>query len=210
MKKSIKKPSPYPFYAAAGVFVLFALILPIYKLWAIILDFAITVAALLVSNKFFPEITETVEIRPTYRTGIKELDDALLQADAHIESLRMVENGVTNSSVKSSVSRMIKSSEAVLIELNNNPEKTFVMRRFLTYLLPTSSKLMESYLKQELLSNRGENAEEILKKIEENSGKIAEAFEDSVDKLYAGDAIDVASDIDVMDGMVNKEFKTED
>ncbi len=210
MKKSIKKPSPYPFYAAAGVFVLFALILPIYKLWAIILDFAITVAALLVSNKFFPEITETVEIRPTYRTGIKELDDALLQADAHIESLRMVEKGVTNSSVKSSVSRMIKSSEAVLIELNNNPKKTFVMRRFLTYLLPTSSKLMESYLKQELLSNRGENAEEILKKIEENSGKIAEAFEDSVDKLYAGDAIDVASDIDVMDGMVNKEFKTED
>lgn len=209
MKKTIKKPSPYPFYAAAGVFILFALILPIYKLWALILDFAITIAALMVLKKCLPEITEVVDVRPSYRTGIKELDDALMQADSYIESLRMVENGVTNGSVKSSVSRMIKASEAVLIELNDNPQKTFAMRKFLTYLLPTSSKLMESYLKQELLSNRGENAEEILRKIEENSGRIADAFEDSADKLYAGDAIDVASDIDVLDGMVNKEFKTE-
>ena len=39
--------------------------------------------------------------------------------------------------------------------------------------------------------------------IENNSETIAKAFETSLDSLYAGEALDISSDIDVLNGMVN-------
>ena len=44
---------------------------------------------------------------------------------------------------------------------------------------------------------------DIMRGIENNSETIAKAFETSLDSLYAGEALDISSDIDVLNGMVN-------
>ena len=49
----------------------------------------------------------------------------------------------------------------------------------------------------------GHPERDIMRGIENNSETIAKAFETSLDSLYAGEALDISSDIDVLNGMVN-------
>jgi hypothetical protein len=98
---------------------------------------------------------------------------------------------------------MTRSGDAILAELNAHPEKARKLRRFLTYYLPTSVKFMQTYAEHEAAPTGGENSAEIMRGIENNSETIAKAFETSLDSLYAGEALDISSDIDVLNGMVN-------
>ncbi len=98
---------------------------------------------------------------------------------------------------------MVKAGDGILAELSKNPTKARSMRRFLTYYLPTSVKLMEGYAMQQDAGYQGENLKEIKERIETNAETIARSFETSLDSLYAGEAIDISSDIAVLDSMVN-------
>ena len=91
----------------------------------------------------------------------------------------------------------------MLFRSNAHPEKARKLRRFLTYYLPTSVKFMQTYAEHEAAPTGGENSAEIMRGIENNSETIAKAFETSLDSLYAGEALDISSDIDVLNGMVN-------
>ena len=43
-----------------------------------------------------------------------------------------------------------------------------------------------------------------MREVEDNCETIAKAFETSLDSLYSDEALDISTDIDVLDGMVNK------
>ena len=143
------------------------------------------------------------ESEPVFRTGIAELDESLEQANVLIEQLRRANISIKNPAVSAHIDRMTRSGDAILAELNAHPEKARKLRRFLTYYLPTSVKFMQTYAEHEAAPTGGENSAEIMRGIENNSETIAKAFETSLDSLYAGEALDISSDIDVLNGMVN-------
>lgn len=202
MRKTVKIASPYPLYIAAGCIVLLSFIFPLYELWGILLTGALSTAGYFISKRFFPDKEEQIDTVPEYRTGIAELDEALLSASSHLNALRRIHEELADAEVKASVFRMIHAGDAILSELNLNPDKTFSTRKFLTYYLPTSRKLIESYHKQEKLAFGGANSDEIMNTVKRNSETIAKAFESCLDSLYAGEAMDISSDIDVLEGMV--------
>ena len=49
----------------------------------------------------------------------------------------------------------------------------------------------------------GENAKSLMSDVEKNAGTIASAFEAQLDALFAGEVLDVSSDIAVLDGMLS-------
>lgn len=207
MRKTIEKRirSPFPLYIAAGCILLSGLILPLYRVWGILLTAAVSAAAYFISKRFFPDRIELVEVEPEYRTGIKELDESLNEASDRLRSLRGMAGSVSDARINAAIVRMVKAGEAILDELNANPHKARSMRRFLTYYLPTSEKLMLSYKKQANTGFSGENIDEIKTTVEENAETIAKAFESSLDSLYAGEALDITSDADVLEKMVNSD-----
>lgn len=152
---------------------------------------------------FFKDKIIQEESEPVFRTGIAELDESLEQANVLIEQLRRANISIKNPAVSAHIDRMTRSGDAILAELNAHPEKARKLRRFLTYYLPTSVKFMQTYAEHEAAPTGGENSAEIMRGIENNSETIAKAFETSLDSLYAGEALDISSDIDVLNGMVN-------
>lgn len=209
MRKTIEKriKSPFPLYIAAGCILLVGLILPLYRLWGILLTAALSVAAYLISKRFFPDRIELVEVEPEYRTGIKELDESLGEASERLRSLRGMMGSFPDARINAAIARMVRAGDAILDELNSNPQKARSMRRFLSYYLPTSEKLMLSYRKQANAGFSGENIDEIKTTVEENAERIAKAFETSLDSLYAGEALDITSDADVLEKMVDQDRK---
>ncbi|MBR6006861.1 MAG: 5-bromo-4-chloroindolyl phosphate hydrolysis family protein [Clostridia bacterium] len=195
--------SGWPMLITAIVIVVFGLIFPLYRIWGILLTAGLAVLAFFICKKIFPDKIEKIEVKPEYKTGIAELDTALEEADGHLSSLRALNERIPNERITAAIDRMVAAGDGILAELTRNPAKARSMRRFLTYYLPTAEKLMEGYAMQQDAGVSGQNLNEIKTRIENNAETIARSFETSLDSLYAGEAIDISSDIAVLDSMVN-------
>lgn len=195
--------SGWPMLITAIVIAVLGLIFPLYRIWGIIVTALLSVGAFLILRLIFPDKTEKIEVKPEYKTGIAELDEALTDADEHLARLRQLNDKIPNERITASIDRMVTAGSSILAELTRKPEKARSMRRFLTYYLPTAVKLMEGYAMQQDVGTSGENLNEIKTRIENNSETIAKSFESSLDSLYANEAVDISSDIAVLDAMVN-------
>ncbi len=89
-----------------------------------------------------------------------------------------------------------------------NPKKKSKIDTFLNYYLPTTQKLLDSYAEFESAGVEGENLRQAKQRIEETMDKIIRGFEHQLDELYQGDAMDVDSDIRVMENMLRRDTAT--
>ena len=82
------------------------------------------------------------------------------------------------------------------------PEREQDVRKFMNYYLPTTLKLLKSYDMLEDQSYQGENIVASRKKIESVLDMLIEAYEKQLDRLFRNDALDIATDIDVLETMM--------
>ncbi len=78
----------------------------------------------------------------------------------------------------------------------------------MNYYLPTTVKLLTSYGMRERQSYQGENIIAARKNIEDILSTLVYAFEKQLDKLFAAEAIDISSDIQVLETMIAKDGLT--
>lgn len=84
----------------------------------------------------------------------------------------------------------------------DNPQREQDVRKFMNYYLPTTLKLLKSYDMLEDQSFQGENIVASRKKIENVLDMLIAAFEKQLDRLFHNDALDIATDIDVLETMM--------
>ena len=84
------------------------------------------------------------------------------------------------------------------------------MRKFMDYYLPTSLKLLNTYAELDRQGIEGENITESKRRTEQTMDTLVDAFENQLDRLFASDALDVSTDIDVMQNMLRADGLTED
>ena len=80
----------------------------------------------------------------------------------------------------------------------------------MNYYLPTTLKLLSSYDKLEDTGITGTNISETMLSIERMMNTIVMAFEKQLDALYGADALDISSDITVLENMMAREGLTGD
>ena len=90
-----------------------------------------------------------------------------------------------------------------LIEEDEN--KRTAAGTFLSYYLPTTLKLLENYAAFEEVGVSGENLSQAKAKIEKTMDSIVAGFEHQLDELYRTDAMDIDSDIRVMETMLRRD-----
>ncbi len=79
------------------------------------------------------------------------------------------------------------------------------MDRFARYYLPEVVKLMGTYAALEQNSVRGENAAQIEAELRRNAETTATAFENQLDALYSAEAMDISTDIEVLDSILKSQ-----
>ena len=75
----------------------------------------------------------------------------------------------------------------------------------MTYYLPTTLKLLESYSEIERVGVAGDNMKSAKENIEKTLDLLCEAFKKLLDQLYESDNMDISSDIDVLEKMMKKD-----
>ena len=92
--------------------------------------------------------------------------------------------------------------------MEEDPKKRDKIDTFLNYYLPTTQKLLDSYAEFEAAGVEGENLRQAKERIESTMDAIVKGFEHQLDELYKADALDVDSDIRVMEHMLRRDTAT--
>ena len=93
--------------------------------------------------------------------------------------------------------------------VETHPEKFSEIKKFTEYFLPTTLKLVDAYKKLDYQPVEGENISSAKKEIEDTMDTINLAFENLLDGLFEDVAMDISTDISVLQTMFAQEGLTE-
>lgn len=122
-----------------------------------------------------------------------------------LRSLRLANDRIPDAELSEKIERLEQISALIFKEVEAHPEKRERIRTFFDYYLPTTQKLLDTYAEFDEMGVEGENLTNAKERIAQMMDAIVEGFEHQLDQLYSADAMDVVSDIKVMETMLNRD-----
>jgi len=199
--KKVHIKSAIPIYIAAAIWLVMGLIFPklLMKLPGLLVTIALSVGAYFAGSVLFPGR----EVEQKITTGDAAVDQEIEVARQRLENLRRANEAIPDPQITGNLDRMYASGQQIFNELSRDPKKVALVRRFMSYYLPTSEKLMEQYQVLMNAPSKGENITSAMKTIESSLGLAANAFEKCADNLYRDDEMDIDAEIKVMQTMLS-------
>ena len=122
-----------------------------------------------------------------------------------LRNIRHANDRIADPGLSRKIDRLEQISAQIFKEVEEHPEKRNSIHTFFDYYLPTTQKLLDTYADFEETGVEGENLREAKERIEQTMDLIVAGFEHQLDQLYSADAMDVASDIKVMEAMLKRD-----
>ncbi len=191
-------PSAIPIYFAAAVWVIFGLFGHLYELANILLAISLSLAAFFISRKFLPG--RTVEVEDALSTGDRAVDEKLKESAEALNRLRE-SAAAAPPAVAAKVTRIQETGRKVLSAVVQKHARFDEVRKFMDYYLPTTLKLVTQY-GQLSAAGQGEQVKKAIASVENSLDMITKAFEKQLDRLYADEALDITTDIQVLETMM--------
>lgn len=196
--------SPYCFYAAGTAFILYSLIFPMYKITHYLLAALFAAAAYFASSKLLPKQVVTVKEAPI-STGDSLADAAVKEGGESLRALASIREMISSQKTKDSLVSIEVTVNKILDAIQDDPKKAPRVRRLMSYYLPTLIKLADYYEKLEEQGEGGQNIAGSIDRISQNLITLDSALKKQLDLLYESDAIDISTDITVMENMLAQE-----
>jgi len=199
LKKKI--PSAWPVYITAAFWLLYGLVFPIYLFKHLLVCVCLSIAVFVLASKFIPGR----EVILPVKTGNAELDRQIEKGRELLASLRALDDKIPGAEVSACLSRMNEAGEQIFAALEKDTSKANALRKFLNYYLPTTENLLKNYSELLEVKKPGANVQKAKTSVENSLSLVADAFEKQLDNLYRADALDITSDVDVLETMIAQE-----
>ena len=195
-----------PFYGTAAVCVLWCLLLPLYKLWHFLLFLAVLLGAYFLLQKLFPGTEKVIDVpEPEPEpTGDPEVDALTREGRKAVAELQRLRGSIREPSVRSRVDEITALTEKIFADIVEDPKDVPQVKRFAGYYLPTTMKLLNAYDRMSG-EGSGENVSGTLKRIEDILDTTVTAYRKQYDALFANEALDIETDITVLESMLKRE-----
>ncbi|NLD87835.1 MAG: hypothetical protein GX633_06210 [Clostridiales bacterium] len=206
MKKTKKIRRAIPIYLLGITWLVYGLIFPLYKTAHFLTVSLLSAVVFIVAYALIPARTIEIEVDEKFgKTGNKDTDELLSEGEKYLSKLREYNQKIYEPDMSRQVSRMIIAATGIFSEISKNPSKAPRIRRFMNYYVPTTIKILDAREKLASSGVKGENITKTLRSIEENMVLIASAFERQLDNLFEDEALDISTDIEVLEGMLASE-----
>lgn len=208
--------SAAPFYAVAVIWLAYALLFPLYRVSHFLIVGVISAVAFLLLTALcaktgVPEAekTEKAQEKPKEEsTGNADLDKMLKDGRLAIAEMKRLDESIEDAAVSADIVRLQQVSEKIFARVKEEPAKLPQIRRFMDYYLPTTLKLLNAYDRASSAGISGENVDATKAKVSGMMKTIVTAFEKQLDALYGTEALDISTDITVLDNMMAREGLT--
>ena len=122
-----------------------------------------------------------------------------------LRNIRRANDRIADPVLSAKIDRLEDITAKIFRAVEADPKKRSRIDTFLNYYLPTTQKLLDSYAEFESAGVEGENLRQAKSRIESTMDAIVKGFEHQLDELYKADAMDVDSDIRVMETMLHRD-----
>lgn len=128
--------------------------------------------------------------------------------DQILDKIKAVNDRIPDPEMTEKINQIESITREIFRAVEQAPEKRGKIDRFMSYFLPTTLKLLESYANLEKTNIDGKNINQSMRSIEIAMDTVVDGFRHQLDELYKSDAVSIETEIDVLTKMINRETVT--
>lgn len=204
--KQVKKRSPVPVYITSVIWLLYCIFFPLYKPSHYIFLVIIGLISYILLSKLFPGKIIMVEVpEEPITTGDAKIDALYNEGQLAISEMKRLRSTISDIEIQEKIDKLIDVTGRIFDDLHEDPSDYSKIKRFAGYFLPATLKLLNAYDRMSAQGIEGENISGTLRRIEEILDTTIAAYEKQLDALFANQALDIETDIDVLEAMLKRE-----
>ena len=209
-------------YGFAVTWLVMAAFLPMYKLWAVItaLCASILVSSVIASasgkkaqaeeekaaaEQREKEKQETEKAAAAGTSYSPEVSAILAEGNRALSAMGRLYMSIKDPEVRGKINEIMRITDKIAQDAISDPSDIPQIKKFMNYYLPTTIKLLNAYDRMSAQGIEGENLDKSMKSINDMLDTAIEAYKKRLDSLFANQALDIETDIDVMNKMLARE-----
>ena len=206
-----------PFYGFTIAWLLMAFVLPMYRLWALILAFAVSGSVFYLmgknSAKKALKKAQAVEAEekarkqaaPEKKSYGPEIDPIIEEGSRALSEMGRLYLSIKDTDVRMKINEIMRITDKITQDAIEDPSDIPQIKKFMNYYLPTTIKLLNAYDRMSAQGIEGDNLDKSMKSINEMLDAAIEAYKKRLDSLFENQALDIETDIKVMNTMLARE-----
>ena len=139
-----------------------------------------------------------------------QAQEVLDKGNAFIRQIRACNDAIPGQEISEKISRMETLVRKIFDRVETHPEVVPELKKLMDYYLPMTVKLLNAYADMDAQPIQGENIQSSKREIEATLDTLNTAFEKLLDSIFKATALDVSSDITVLQTLLAQEGLTED
>ena len=136
-----------------------------------------------------------------------EIDPILEEGNRALSEMGRLYMSIKDPEVRSKINEIMRITDKITQDAIDDPKDIPQIKKFMNYYLPTT-KLLNAYDRMSALGIEGENLDKSMKNINEMLDAAIIAYKKRLDSLFANQALDIETDIEVMNTMLAREGLT--
>ena len=116
---------------------------------------------------------------------------------------------IKDPAVRVKINEIMRITDKITQDAIADPSDIPQIKKFMNYYLPTTIKLLNSYDRMSSQGIEGENLDKSRKSINDMLDTAIAAYQKRLDSLFANQALDIETDIEVMNAMLEREGLTD-
>lgn len=139
---------------------------------------------------------------------ITEVDQIQKEGEIALAEMGRLYHSIEKPSVRSKINELMQVTDKIFQDAKTDPSDLPQIKRFMNYYLPTTIKLLNSYDRMNAQGYQGENMEKSMQNIEDMLDTAVKAYRKQLDSLFENQALDIETEIEVMNKMLAREGLT--
>lgn len=140
----------------------------------------------------------------------KEVQEVLDRGNAFIAEIRQCNDRIPGEEISEKISRMELIVQRIFLRAEEHPEIVPDLKKLMQYYLPMTVKLLKAYADMDAQPVQGQTIQASKREIEATLDTLNQAFEKLLDSVFQETALDVSSDISVLNTLLAQEGLVED
>ena len=204
-----KKTSVLPIYLVGFVWLGYALLFPLHRASDYLICAGLSLAAFAAGKAIFPDKVYQAP-GPAQEPKKEEKADPQVAAlrrekDRAISELRRLNDAIPDEKISAQIDHLEEVTGKIIDHVIANPAKQPQISRFLDYFLPTTIKLLNAYDRMDSAGISGSNIDATKQKVATMLDTLCAAFDKQLDSLFGDEALDISTDITVMENLLAQE-----
>lgn len=134
-----------------------------------------------------------------------EIDPIIEEGNRALSEMGRLYMSIKDPEVRKKINELMRITDKIVQNAIDDPSDIPQIKKFMNYYLPTTIKLLNSYDRMSAQGIEGENLDKSMKSINEMLDAAIVAYKKRLDSLFENQALDIETDIAVMNKMLARE-----